>query len=129
MINRRDFIHYSGIVGAAVLVGVAAREYALRQSAEDDPLRIFDAVVSHLFNDGDGYVTSQLNVTGYFKAVLADTRIDEEERNFLVSGTRWLQESAEERFGKGFLSLDKNRREALLKEISMLRWGDRCFTK
>jgi len=129
MINRRDFIHYSGIVGVAVLVGVAAREYALRNTAKSDTLSIFEAVINHLFNDSDGYVTSQLNVTGYFKTILADTRIGEDERNFLVNGTRWLQESAEERFSKGFLALEKNQREAVLKEISMLRWGDRWLYK
>ena len=129
MINRRDFIHYSGIVGAAVLVGVAAREYALRNSTDSDALRILDTLLNHLFNDSDGYVTSHLNVKGYFQAVFADTRIDEEERTFLVNGTRWLQESAEERFDKGFLALQASQRETLLNEISMLRWGDRWLYK
>jgi len=129
MINRRDFIHYSGIVGAAVLVSFAAREYALRHGANTDSTVIFEAVIKHLFDDDDGYVTSQLNVTGYFKAVLADTRIDEDERTFLLNGIRWLQESAEERFGKDFLALQNVQREAVLKDISMLRWGDRWLYK
>ena len=129
MINRRDFIHYSGIVGAAVLVGIGAREYALRNSAAADTYRIFNTLINHLFNDSDGYVTSRLNVTGYFKGVLADDRIDIEEREFLRKGTLWLEESAQEAFGKGFLALSGSEREQLLKRVSMLRWGDNWLYK
>jgi gluconate 2-dehydrogenase gamma chain len=129
MINRRDFFQYSGIVGAAVLVGVAARQYALRNNVGSDTFKIFEAVIGHLFNDSDGYVTSQLNVMGYFKALLADKRIDIEEREYLINGTLWVNESAQEEFERDFLELESSEREALLKKISMLRWGDNWLYK
>ena len=129
MINRRDFFQYSGIVGAAVLVGVAARQYALHNNVSSSTLKIFQAVIDHLFGDSDGFVTSQLNVMGYFKALLADRRIDIEERDFLIKATQWLNDSAHDEFNKDFVELDENERQTVLKNISMLRWGDNWLYK
>jgi len=125
MINRREFFQYSGIVGTAVLVGMAARQYAMSSSAASDTFRTFDALINHLFNDHDGYVTSQLNTIGYFKAVLADQRIPVEDREYLVNGVRWLDETSREEFAKAFTELDHKEREQLLKLVSSLRWGNR----
>ncbi len=129
MINRRELFQYGGIVGAAVLVGVGARQYALSSNAGSDTFKTLAAVIDRLFNDADGYVTSQLNVMGYFKAVLADKRINIDDREYLVNGVRWLNESAQEEFGKAFHSLKSSQREMLLKKISMLRWGDNWLYK
>ena len=124
MINRRDFFQYSGAVGVAVLVGIAAKKYAESSNVSTETYKIFDALINHLFNDKDGYVTSKLNVMGYFKGVLSDERIDIESREYLINGARWLDETANEEFGKGFLKLNHDKKEQLLKKVSMLRWGD-----
>jgi gluconate 2-dehydrogenase gamma chain len=124
MINRRDFFQYSGMVGVAVIVGVAAKKYALANNASTNTYKTFEALINHMFKDEDGYVTSQLNIIGYFKGVLSDSRIDIDSRNYLINGTRWLNESADEEYDKEFVSLNTTQKEALLKKVSMLRWGD-----
>ncbi|MGB5966675.1 MAG: gluconate 2-dehydrogenase subunit 3 family protein [Sulfurimonadaceae bacterium] len=129
MITRRDFFQYSGAVGVALLVGIAAKKYALTNNASTETYKIFDALINHLFNDKDGYVTSKLNVMGYFKGVLSDKRIDIENREYLINGARWLNETANEEFGKDFVKLNHDKKEQLLKKVSMLRWGDSWLYK
>jgi hypothetical protein len=90
MITRRDFFQYSGAAGAALLVGIAAKKYALSNNVSTDTYKIFDALITHLFPDKEGYVTSKLNVMGYFQGVLSDKRIDIESREYLINGARWL---------------------------------------
>ena len=124
MINRRDFFQYSGMVGVALLVGITAKKYAMANNASTETYKVFEALINHMFNDVDGYVTSQLNVIGYFKGVINDTRIDIESRHYLINGARWLDESADEAYNKSFIALNHDERETLLKKISMLRWGD-----
>ena len=129
MINRRDFFQYSGIVGVAVLTGIAAKQYAQANSASTETYKVFQALIEHMFKDQDGYVTSQLKVIGYFKGVLSDARIDIESRQYLINGARWLDESAEEDYAKVFTKLSTQEKERLLKKISMLRWGDNWLYK
>ena len=129
MITRRNFFQYGGAVGVALLVGIAAKKYALTNNASTETYKIFDAVINHLFSDKDGYVTSKLNVMGYFKGVLSDERIHIESREYLINGARWLNESANEEFNKDFLKLNHDKREELLKKVSMLRWGDNWLYK
>ncbi|MGB5964962.1 MAG: gluconate 2-dehydrogenase subunit 3 family protein [Sulfurimonadaceae bacterium] len=129
MINRRDFFQYGGAVGVALLVGIAAKKYALTNNASTETYKIFDALINHLFSDKDGYVTSKLNVMGYFKGVLSDKRIDIENREYLINGARWLNETANEEFNKDFVKLNHGQREELLKKVSMLRWGDNWLYK
>lgn len=129
MINRRDFFQYSGAVGVALLVGIAAKKYALTNNAGTETYKIFDALINHLFKDSDGYVTSKLNVMGYFKGVLSDKRIDIDDREYLINGARWLNETANEDFNKDFVKLNHDQRETLLKDISVLRWGDNWLYK
>ena len=129
MINRRDFFQYSGAIGVALLVGIAAKKYALTNNASTETYKIFDALIKHLFNDKDGYVTSKLNVIGYFKGVLSDKRIAIDDREYLINGARWLNETANEDFDKDFVKLNHDQKETLLKNISMLRWGDNWLYK
>ncbi len=129
MINRRDFFQYSGMVGVAILVGVAAKKYAQSNNPSTDTYKIIEALINHMFADSNGYVTSKLNVVGYFKGVLKDTRISIDQRHYLINGTRWLDETAEEEYDKSFLKLTHDEKERLLKKISMLRWGDSWLYK
>ncbi len=129
MITRRDFFQYSGAAGAALLVGIAAKKYALTSNVSTETYKLFDAVINHMFKDTDGYVTSKLNVMGYFKGVLSDKRIDIEKREYLINGARWLNESANEEFNKDFVKLSEKNKELLLKKVSMLRWGDNWLYK
>ena len=117
------------MVGVAMLVGVAAKKYASANNASTQTYKVFEALIEHMFNDADGYVTSELNVVGYFRAVLSDERIDIESRHYLINGAQWLDESAEETYDKDFLALNTEQKEKLLKEISMLRWGDNWLYK
>jgi len=117
------------MIGVTVLVGIAAKEYAQSNNAGSDTYQTFEAVINHMFKDSDGYVTSKLNVIGYFKGVLNDQRIDIESRHYLINGTRWLDESADEDYDKPFVQLSEDEKEALLKKISMLRWGDNWLYK
>lgn len=129
MINRRDFFQYSGIVGVALLTGLAAKQYAQANTASTETYKVFHALIEHLFNDQEGYVTSQLHVIGYFKGVLRDERIDIGSRHYLIKGAGWLDESALEDYDKLFILLTHDEKERLLKKISMLRWGDNWLYK
>ena len=129
MINRRDFFQYSGMVGVAMVVGMAAKKYALSNSATIDTYKVFEALIEHMFSDTDGYVTSRLNTLGYFKAVLTDERIAITSRDYLVKGATWLDETAYEEYDTAFIKLSLTEKEALLQKVSMLRWGDNWLYK
>ena len=129
MINRRDFFQYSGMVGVALVVGLAAKKYALNSSATTDTYKVFEALIEHMFADTDGYVTSKLNVLGYFKAVLTDKRIAIQSRDYLVKGAKWLDETAFEDYDRAFINLSSSEKEVLLQKISMLHWGDNWLYK
>ncbi len=129
MISRRDFFQYSGMVGVAVVVGLGAKKYAQTHNASTDTYKVFEALINHMFADSDGYVTSELNIIGYFKGVLNDTRIDLDARHYLIKGATWLDETADEEYEKPFTALSKKEKEALLQKVSMLKWGDNWLYK
>ena len=129
MINRRDLLKYSVVTATAFTVGIAAKKYAFVNTASTETYKVFEATINHLFRDQDGYVTSKLNIIGYFKAILQDKRIDIERREYLINGVRWLDESAQEDYGLSFLELTHEQKEALFQKIKMLRWGDNWMYK
>lgn len=66
----------------------------------------------------------ELRISSYLSFVLKDERILKEDREYLLLGAAWLEESAYEQYDKSFLNLDTLQKEELLKNVSKKTWGE-----
>jgi len=56
--------------------------------------------------------------------ILKHSRIREIDKEFLINGTKWLNEEAIKLYGKNYTLLNKTQRETTLQKISKTKWGD-----
>ena len=79
----------------------------------------------HLFPDSKSAPSAKdLHIASYLAFVLQDERIMKEDRDYLLKGAYWLEESAFESYDKSFLALSKTEKEELLQDIAAQRWGE-----
>jgi gluconate 2-dehydrogenase gamma chain len=67
---------------------------------------------------------ADLHISSYFVFVLKDERIMKEDRDYLLKGAYWLEESSFEEYDKSFLHLNRAEKEELLNDVSSYRWGE-----
>jgi gluconate 2-dehydrogenase gamma chain len=59
----------------------------------------------------------------YLLWVLSDERMDPEEKEYIINGIGWVDETAEENFSKNFVKLTQAEREKLIGDVSKETWG------
>lgn len=125
MMKRRDFLLIGGIAVGATLFGYAAKQYASRANVSGETFQTIARVHADLFDTKSGFPSvADLNSVGYLKGVLKDPKVSAEKKELIINGAQWINETAQEMFQKEYLFLDVTSRQKLLKEISLLRWGD-----
>ncbi|MGE5356612.1 MAG: gluconate 2-dehydrogenase subunit 3 family protein [Deltaproteobacteria bacterium] len=65
----------------------------------------------------------------FFLWVLSDPDYDIEEKDYLLKGIAWVDETAIEDSGKHFNKLSKTSRNELLEKVKDLDWGDSWYSK
>ena len=88
--------------------------------------KVIKQVQMHLFpDDGDGPSASDLNAFGYLQWALTDPdNKDDGDREFLIKGTVWLDESANKHFQKPFLAMNWEQQAKLLQRINGSQSGE-----
>ena len=129
IISRRTFLaRMAGVSVAALfpLAAVAATPASKNHTAlSDDQQTVLAAVQQHLLPSEPGIPgASDINALAYLNNVLADPRMDEEEKAFIGNGTGWLQALVKDETGKSFTDLDATRREQMLRQIEQSSAGE-----
>jgi len=83
------------------------------------------AVLDTLFPGGEGVPSPAfLHAFEYIGGVFEDPFVSETDKTFLKNGVGWIDEAAEERYGKPFYALSWSHRENVLREVAKTAWGD-----
>ena len=92
----------------------------------EHPWPIITAVHAVLFpSDGNGPSAQDIQSTQYLHLVLQTPDFDPEERKFILDGVNWLDQFAQEKFQRAFLSLSADQHNTVLRQITQSRVGDR----
>ena len=115
LVSRRRFL-IQAAGGSVVLM------FGLPQLAADqtyDPWPILDAVLQHLLpSEPDSPGAAEINALNYLRFVVNDPRVDQETREFIVQGNRWLDELAQQQHAQPFVALDVEHKEQLLRRTA-----------
>lgn len=85
---------------------------------------IVHIVQQHLFpNDGDSPDADQINATEYLIWVLSDPRKDPADIKYIIDGIGWVEETADEEYGKAFLELEEIEMRTVMAFIAEEGWG------
>ncbi len=71
----------------------------------------------------------QINAVYHINRYLTDPLIDPDEQQFIINGTKWLNESAHENFKTDFLQLSAKKQQKLIQIISHESWGESWLSK
>lgn len=123
MITRRKLL-----IGSAVLLAAApltAQGYSRLVAVHDAPFQTVTLLYRDLFPGSDPIPSPHyLHAVDYLGGVLQDPYVDEDTKVFIRNGALWLNESAEERYGKPYYALDDDERQNVLQEVAQITWGD-----
>jgi hypothetical protein len=92
---------------------------------DHNQLEIVKIVQSILFpNDRNGPGALDIHAHNYLQWVMSDPWLDREEVEYIINGTGWVDETAQEDYSKGFTSLSREDQEQLINKISKESWGE-----
>jgi len=129
-IDRRSFLVRLGALSSLVLLPPILTQ--CKNSSERDPAvisekrwSILNIVQNQLFPSAtDSPGAKDINAAIYLQNVLLDPQIDEEDKEFILNGLDWVEETAEEVLTKTFLSLDTQQAEKVLRDMAEYDWGE-----
>jgi gluconate 2-dehydrogenase gamma chain len=127
VIDRRTFLALAAGVSVAALFPrvVTGTTLAGSEYLSADQQAVLAAVQQHLFPSEPGIPGAvEINALAYINRVLADPRMDTEEKAFIRNGIGWLEELVGEEWDKSFTELDAAQRERMLRQIGQSRAGE-----
>jgi len=128
-LERRRFI--KGILAIA-----ATSQFGLLQSCVKEFIPESDVLTQKQYNilitvqnilfpkDMNGPGAFDVDAHGYILWFLQDKRQDPDDQNYIIKGIGWVDETAVEDHGKGFLQLSSTKKMNLIANISTLEWGE-----
>jgi len=126
-LSRKKFI--GGIAMAGFMTNIPIAK-AIGSSLVDEntlsqnQFSIIESVQKILYpSDGNGPGAYDVLADKYMLWVLSDVRMDPEEKEYIINGIGWVDETADENFSKGYLQLTQNEKETLIADISKETWG------
>jgi gluconate 2-dehydrogenase gamma chain len=123
--KRRDFIKLSAVLLGSTAFAESTKNYALHISIVKEPFVTLMRVQEDLFPPNLSMPSlHQINVLGFLKAVLEDSKIKTSTKKQLLDGVKWLNQTTQNSYSKNYISLPYKTREKLLKEISQKEWGN-----
>lgn len=126
-LSRKKFI--SGIFMAGVFANLPFSTVLGKGVDEIDILSssqflIVSSVQKILFpSDENGPGAYDVMADKYLLWVLSDHRMDPEEKEYIINGIGWLDETADENFSKSYSELTNSEKEQLIADVSNERWG------
>lgn len=98
-----------------------------RQASETlaEPWLTIAAVQQHLFPaDETSPGAEDINALNYLQTIIQAPDIEQEERDFIINGEKWLNGIAQKTHAKKFIELDEAQKEAVLRQIEKSRAGE-----
>lgn len=126
-ISRRNFIKNTMAVGMLSQIPLmeSCTNEVSKTSLKDKQLNLVISVQNILFpRDENGPGAADVNADKYLIWVLSDERIAPDDKQYVIDGIRWLNESAEETHSKKYLKLTKKKQVNLIQSISKTNWGE-----
>jgi len=126
-LSRKKFI--SGIFMASFLaslpsVSLVGNSFNKSDILSENQFSIVTSVQNILFpSDGNGPGAYDVMADRYLIWVLSDKRMDPEEKDYILNGIGWVDETAEENFSKTYNQLSQKEKEKLVADISNESWG------
>ena len=121
LISRRRFLLATAGGSAALLFGTPG----LGQAETSDPWPTLDAVLDHMLpSELDSPGATEIQASDYLRFVVNDRRIDQGEREFILQGSGWLDELAEQKHAQRFPALGFADREQLLRQVTRSAAGE-----
>lgn len=121
LVSRRRFL----IQAAGGSIGLL---FGLKRAAgatDYDPWPTLDAVLAHLLpSEPDSPGATEIHAPEYLRFVVADPKVDREQRDFIMQGNQWLDELAGEEHGQPFTTLDFDEKDRLLRQITRTAAGE-----
>lgn len=108
MKNRRKFLK-AGLLSSVIFLASKGKLYGATTT-----LHTLSIMQQDLLYDASKYLLIIFN----------HSRIDEEEKEYLRNGAKWLNEEAIEMYEKPYTSLDANKRQRVLISFSSHDWGE-----
>lgn len=114
LVSRRRFLIQAA--GGSVALLFAPRRAP--GAANPDPWPTLDAVLQHLLpSEPDSPGALEIRALDYLRFVTGDPWVDAQEREFILQGSRWLDDLSQQHHAKAASSLDDAQMEQLLREI------------
>ena len=66
----------------------------------------------------------QINTSKYMNIIFKHSRINEEDKEFMRNGIKWLNEESIEMFQVPYIKVAESKRQEVLKSIAAHRWGE-----
>ena len=125
MLKRRDFLFQSALLLSLPIATASAKEYASKSvKIYTEPYQSIAYLYEDLFPATQSFSLKEINAIGYLYGVMHDDRIDLETKEFIINGATWLNEEAVEKYKKTYIKLSPDKRQEVIKDISMTRRGD-----
>ena len=136
VLDRRAFLSRMGVLGAGMVVLPLACKVSKPQDRKMTAGRdasvlskkqwnILKKVTNHLFpSEADAPGAREIRAAAYIQKVFTQKGLDRESQAFLKNGLDWIDEEAQERWGRAFLELNEDEREKLLRYSTSLDWGE-----
>ncbi len=121
LISRRRFLIAAAGGSAALLFGTPRPVHA----RASDPWPTLDAVLEHMLpSEPDSPGAAEIHASDYLRFVVDDPRIDEAGREFILQGSGWLDELAQQKHSLPFPALGFDDKEQLLRQITQTAAGE-----
>lgn len=136
-LSRRRFVKNMAIFTTLYLLPLSACK-RLFHSDESRPGKyvlsnkekeILAAVQEHLFpDDGEGPGAQKINALHHYRFVLSDKYLDDWVRKVLLSGMKWVNNTAQEFYKKDFTSLNTAEKEHVLRDLETYKNGEKWLS-
>lgn len=125
LITRRAFLARSAGVAVAALFGPRAALAVASELDAQSRWAILDVVQRHLLpSEPESPGAAEINALAYLRFVVADPKVDADERRFILAGVTWLEDLSVTRMDASFSDLDGEARETLLRQVAGTPQGE-----
>ncbi|MEE9190738.1 MAG: gluconate 2-dehydrogenase subunit 3 family protein [Candidatus Neomarinimicrobiota bacterium] len=133
IMDRRTFLITAGVFAGSITLGGLLSYYY--KSTGKKPIFslsqdvLMSTVQEHLFpaND-DSPGAADINALPYLHFVLADPDMDQDNKNLLVNGVKWIEEESRSSYQKSIVSLSFGELENVLQSTVNKSWGQRWLS-
>lgn len=123
LLSRRRFL--IGLAGGSVAALFGMPGQARAELTTEQRWEIIDAVQQQLFpTEEKSPGAKEINALKYLKFVVTDTKVDQQERVFILQGAEWLEDLSQQNTNKSFLALDQTAKHKLIKQIAASQAGE-----